>query len=243
MIVVIPMAGEGRRFVDHYSLPKPLVAIRNKPMIQWCVESLALPQAHHVFVVRQEHLERYALADCLRQQAAQVTIVPVQETTQGAACSVLEGLRAAGLPDEELVISNCDQWLEWDSARFLDAMRAEEVQGGIPVFRSTHPKWSYAKVDGTQYVTEVAEKRPISPWATCGVYWWQSSHQFVAAARAMLAAGKKVNGEYYVAPTYNELIAWGGTVGVYNRLRMYGLGTPEDLEEFRISVCSGRIPE
>ena len=52
----------------------------------------------------------------------------------------------------------------------------------------------------------------------------------------MIAKNQRVNGEFYVAPTYNELISKGHKIGIYNigsvGSGMYGLGTPEDLEYF-----------
>ena len=242
MIVVIPIGGLGKRFKDAgYTFPKILVPVRNKPILQWAVESLGLPDAKHIFVCHEDDLKQWPIRE-MCEQLVPGSVVVAEEVRKGAASAVLHGLAHGELPDDELIIANSDQWLDWEVDHFLTAMRAEDVQGGIPVFRSVHPRWSYARINEKGQVAEVAEKRPISPWATCGVYYWQSSHQFVAAARAMIAKEIRTNGEYYVAPVYNELLGWGGTVGVYNRLTMYGLGTPEDLEEFRIAVCSGRIP-
>jgi hypothetical protein len=52
----------------------------------------------------------------------------------------------------------------------------------------------------------------------------------------MIAQNLRVKGEFYVAPVYNQMIAQGETVGIYNigtvNNGMYGLGTPEDLEVF-----------
>jgi hypothetical protein len=52
----------------------------------------------------------------------------------------------------------------------------------------------------------------------------------------MIREGLRVNGEFYVAPTYNQLIREGFKVGHYNvgeeGAGMYGLGTPADLDKF-----------
>ena len=53
----------------------------------------------------------------------------------------------------------------------------------------------------------------------------------------MISANDRVNGEFYVAPAYNQLIERGGKFGVYNigndhGIGMHGIGTPEDLELF-----------
>jgi len=52
----------------------------------------------------------------------------------------------------------------------------------------------------------------------------------------MIAKNLRVNGEFYVAPAYNQLIAQGYRFGIYNigsdGSGMYGLGTPTDLDNF-----------
>ena len=52
----------------------------------------------------------------------------------------------------------------------------------------------------------------------------------------MIAKNLRVNGEFYVAPVYNELIAEGARIAIHNVGRegagMYGLGIPADLNRF-----------
>jgi hypothetical protein len=42
----------------------------------------------------------------------------------------------------------------------------------------------------------------------------------------------KVNGEFYVAPIYNEYIKDNKTIKIFDVDKMMGLGTPEDLNNF-----------
>jgi hypothetical protein len=69
-----------------------------------------------------------------------------------------------------------------------------------------------------------------------GIYNYARGSDFVAAADAMIAAELRVNGEFYVAPAYNAMLANGARLGYYNigadRAGMYGLGVPEDLDYF-----------
>ena len=48
----------------------------------------------------------------------------------------------------------------------------------------------------------------------------------------MIKKNIRTNNEFYVCPVYNELIANGGKVRIKNIERMWGLGTPEDLNNF-----------
>ena len=236
MIVVMPIGGRGTRFKQTgYTFPKVLIPVRNKPMLQWAVESLNMPWAEHVFVVAREDVEAYPIEQMCQKLVQQAQVV-IEEERKGAAAAVLLGLEGVA-PNRPLLIANCDQWLEWDSNHFMRAACALGVDGMIPVFRSVHPKWSYARVE-KGLVVEVAEKRPISPWATCGLYYWRQMGQFIDAAHSMmLDDSKRINGDWYVAPVYNELIREGGQVMAYDKLTMWSMGTPEDLFEFQLRVC------
>lgn len=69
---VIPMAGAGSRFQKAgYKLPKPLIPVLGKPMIQLVVENLTPKkyQAKFVFLVQQAHIERYHVDQLLQRVA------------------------------------------------------------------------------------------------------------------------------------------------------------------------------
>ena len=104
-------------------------------------------------------------------------------------------------------------------------------------FWSDHPKWSYCRLREDKTVCEVVEKQVVSNEATVGIYNFRKGKDFVKAAESMIAADRRVNNEFYVAPCYNELIADGARVLTMRTSEtgggMYGLGTPEDFESFK----------
>lgn len=108
-------------------------------------------------------------------------------------------------------------------------MQEQNVDAGILTFNSTHPKWSFAKLDEYGYVTEVAEKNPISDIATVGIYYWKRGSDYVKFAEQMIENDIRVNNEFYVCPVFNQAIAAGLKIKTFNIEKMYGLGTPEDL--------------
>ena len=104
--------------------------------------------------------------------------------------------------------------------------------GYILTFESMHPKWSYIKVDQKNYVTEVAEKKPISNIATVGIYYWKHGKDFVKYAEQMISKNIRVNNEFYVCPVYNEAILDNKKIQKFDIDKMWGIGTPEDLDYF-----------
>jgi NDP-sugar pyrophosphorylase family protein len=228
------MCGEGKKFSERgYSFPKPLVEIVGKPMIEIVVNNLMPAEVHEfVFVCRQEHLDRFALREVLNLVAPGSKVIGLSTPTSGALCTVL--LAISHLEnDEELLIVNADQFIDHSVGRFLASARVGNWDGYIMTFPSTHPKWSYAKIE-EGVVVEIAEKRPISCNATAGLYYFKKARDFLAAAEKMLIQNAAMEGEYFVAPAYNELILKGGRVGVYpiKQEEMHSLGTPEDVDAF-----------
>jgi len=229
--VLIPMAGAGSRFTQAgYTFPKPLIDVQGKPMIQVVAENLNI-KANFIYIVQKEHRLKYNLDTLLNLVTPNCKVVEVDELTEGAACTAL---LAKNFIDNNspLFFANSDQFVEWDSNEFFYKMNETEVDGGIVTFKSTHPKWSFAKTDDKGFVTEVAEKNPISDLATVGFYYWKHGSDFVKYAEQMIDNNIRVNGEFYVCPVYNEAIQDGKEIRTFNIPKMWGLGTPEDLKYF-----------
>jgi NDP-sugar pyrophosphorylase family protein len=231
------MAGRGSRFADAgYELPKPLLPIHGVPMIEVVARNLTPSEpVRFVFICRREHLEEYGFEDVLRRTAPGCEILTVDRVTEGAACTVMLTEDAVD-PDDVLVIANSDQWVDHDIDTHLATLRRERLDGLIMTMTADDPKWSFVELDRSARVTNVVEKEVISNEATVGIYTFSRAADYFNAARAMVAADKRVNGEFYVAPTYNELIARGAVIGIDNvgaeAAGMYGLGVPADYESF-----------
>jgi len=231
MNVLIPMAGAGSRFQKAgYTIPKPLIEVNGKPMIQLVVENLNI-DARHIFVVQKEHYNRYNLKHLLNLISPDCKIVQVDGMTEGAACTTLLAKEFIN-NDEPLIFANSDQFLDWDSNEFMYSMEADEIDGGMLTFTATHPKWSFAKLDEDGLVTKVAEKKPISDIATAGIYYWKHGKDYVKYAEEMIESNIRFNNEFYVCPVFNQAIKAGKKIKTFHFDGMWGIGTPEDLRTF-----------
>lgn len=231
MNVLIPMAGLGSRFKDAgYAFPKPLVEVNGKPMIQSVVESLGI-KATYTYIVQKEHYDMYNLSYLLNLITPGCNVVQVDKLTEGAAATCLLAKEYID-NDSPLVIANSDQIVDWNSRQFLYDLIAKNADGGIATFTSTHPKWSYAKVNSEGLVLEVAEKKPISDVATVGIYYWKNGSDFVKYSEQMILKNIRVNNEFYTCPVFNEAIQDGKRVYSLPVKKMWGVGTPEDLENY-----------
>lgn len=229
--VLIPMAGAGSRFEKAgYTFPKPLIDVNNKPMIQVVIENLNL-DANFIYVVQKSHRQKYNLDTLLNLITPNCKIVEVDGITEGAACTALIAKEFIN-NDDPLFFANSDQFVEWDSNEFMYKMQETGCDGGIVTFKSTHPKWSFAKTNKDGIVTEVAEKNPISEDATVGFYFWKNGSDFVKYAEDMIQKNIRVNNEFYVCPVFNQAIQDNKQIRIFNIDKMWGLGTPEDLDNF-----------
>jgi len=235
MKIVIPMAGAGSRFAAAgYTFPKPLIDVEGKPMIQRVVENLPF-DAEFIFLVRKEHLEQYEVESLLSViTKGRYEIVVVDQLTEGAACTVLLAKDYIN-SGESLIVANSDQIMEYNSDNFklmAELAHASQPTDFIWTFNATNPKWSFARTDESGRIVEVAEKRPISNIATCGVYYWDQGMAFVSCAEEMIERNIRVNGEFYVCPIYNVGIERTRRVYPFYVDKMWGVGTPEDLNAY-----------
>jgi NDP-sugar pyrophosphorylase family protein len=231
MKILIPMAGEGSRFAkEGYQFPKPLIDVNGKPMIQRVVQNLYF-DAEYIFLVRKNHLEKY---QGLKNSLFQITnvktkIIEVDALTEGAACTALLAKEYID-NDEDLLIANSDQIIEYEQNNFNMLKNLTNVDSIVFCFNAVHPKWSFVKINSRGFVTEVAEKNPISDIATCGIYWYRKGSDYVKFAEQMISKNIRVNNEFYIAPVYNELIQNNKTLIPFYVHKMWGIGTPEDLK-------------
>jgi len=229
--IVIPMAGRGSRFADAgYRMPKPLIDICGHPMIELVTNNIR-PKCEHrfIYICQKEHINKFDLDKKLEEMSPGCVVIPITYITEGAACTVL--LAEDYINNENpLMIANSDQFVDTGIDAYLGSMG--DYDGLIMTMPANHPKWSYIKYDG-EMVTLVREKEVISDQATVGIYNYAHGKSFVLYAHQMIEKDIRVNGEFYVAPVYNEMIEAGLKITYCDvGEKMHGLGTPEDLNEF-----------
>lgn len=178
----------------------------------------------------------------LRKISPDCEIIAIDHITEGAACTVL---LAEHLIDSEdaLMIANSDQFVDIDINEYLQAIN--KYDGLIMTMPANHPKWSYIKYDDQGLVTLVREKEVISDQATVGIYNYSHGKDYVTYAHQMIEKNIRVNGEFYVAPVYNEMIQSNMRITYFDiKDKMYGLGVPEDLEHFKtMKICMKVVKE
>lgn len=234
--IVIPMAGRGSRFANAgYTLPKPLIEVLGVPMIKLVIENLKPKRNHRfIFLCQNDHIEKYGLIEKLNFWAPGCEVISINGITEGAACTVMLSESLIN-DDNPLMIANSDQWVDIDINDYLQFMQNDNLDGCIMTMKANDPKWSFLRLDKENNITEVVEKQVVSDEATVGIYNFRRGSDFISAANQMIANDLRVNGEFYVAPVYNQMLDQKKRIIYYNvgseNNGMYGLGTPEDLNK------------
>lgn len=217
MTIVVLMAGGQDSYQQAGSpYPKNLAEIDGRPLVQHVMESL-LPLkalgARFVCMIPTLENTRFHTGSVIRLMEPEAVVLDVPEATGGAACTALLAVQWVD-NDEPLVVINGDILVDCDLVAMVTNFQQRELDAGMIVFQDIHPRWSFVKLDASGLVIEAAEKRPISRYATAGLYWFARGADFVRAAASMLRKGASVDGLFYVSPVFNEMILLQAKIGV-----------------------------
>ncbi len=232
---VIPMAGHGSRFVKAgYTTPKPLIEVLGEPMIKWAMKSFdfldEVANYRLIFIILKKHDDEFRLGQKLTELFGERTkIITINEVTRGQAETVLAAEKYINNYNR-LFIYNCDTYA---TSPIWKMINEEDPDGILPCFKSTDPRYSFARLDEYGYVVETTEKKPVSDLASSGMYYFKRGMDFVTIAEEAVKQHSVQNeGELYVAPMYNKLLESGKKIRTVPIDKNYVLGTPEELENF-----------
>ena len=237
MQIIIPMAGQGSRFKSvGIDTPKPLIVVDGETLAEHSIKTLGI-DGKFIFITRtfENQEDNLKLTEIFNRTCKDFIEIRIDEKHLGAAHSALF---AEGVLDinDELIITNSDQHLEWDGAAFKKFVDSNTyADGSVVLYSSTNPKNSFALLGPGHHISAIAEKQPISSDALIGVHYWRYAGDFIASAKRLVSDYKELGyPEAYVSTTYNYLINDKKVILGYiiDNNEYQSLGTPEDLKEY-----------
>lgn len=239
MHLIMPMGGGGTRFeTKGFHLPKPLIELQGKPFFFWAVQSVNqfVEVADIVFVVLQEHIERFEIDKRIREYYPDAKIQIIPHVLNGAVLTCLEGVKAVN-DDLPILFNDCDHAFICKS--FYDFCKRADfaaIDGALLTFKSNSPNFSYVKFNDAGEVVGTVEKVVVSNEAICGAYYFRNKKVFSDAVEKYLH--KCAYKEFFVSGVYNEMTEKGKKMITFSIDEHISFGTPE---EYAIAVNDERL--
>jgi choline kinase len=235
MNFIIPMAGNGSRFIEKgYSIPKFLIEVKNKKLLEYSLESLPLELATNiVFIALKEHNLKFDIKEEISKilKNKKFELVLLNNVTQGQAETVLVAKDYVDF-SKDLIIFNIDTYFKSNSLKKVLVNSRKKKDGVLGSFKSEGTNWSFAKTDERGIIIETSEKIPISNNALTGFYHFTNPKDFFETAEDCVKNKIKFKNEYYIAPMYNQLIKKNKKFVLDFVCDFIPLGTPDEVEAY-----------
>lgn len=236
------MSGIGKRFIDGgYAVPKPLIEIDGKPIIQHVV-NLFPGETKFTFICNQIHLETTNMREVLLNAAPAGEIVSIDLHTLGPVYTVSKIMDCID-DDEEVIVNYCDFSTYWDYEIFLSHTRDRDADGVVVCYKGFHPhmlgKTKYATLrEEKQWMLEIKEKGSftndrMNEYISNGTYYFKKGSYVKKYFEKLMTDKISLNGEYYVSLIYNLLVDDGLKVSIYDIEHMLQWGEPYDFASYR----------
>lgn len=240
--VLIPLAGKSTFQVnDKSSFPRILNEIDGKLLLEYAAKpflNLGMDRSITIAVPKKE-VSKYQLDKVVPLLGENINTCAINGNTKGAACSALLAIETLD-PDSPLIISSFEQVLRFDIREYIETFINDDIDAGVLTFEAIHPKWSFVKTDDNGYVTQAAEKMPISKQAIAGLYYFKSAKLFIESAQSMIRKDIKTNDSFFIAPTLNEIILKEGVVKAIgiDKEKYFHINDEHALDLFEKSILS-----
>jgi len=231
--ILFPIGGKGSRLDTFSTVPKPLIKIFGKSILEWSIQTLNL-DGNYIFCVKKEHQDKFKIIEELKRIKPVCDIIIIDYQTQGALETILHARQLID-NNEDLLISDADHFLDWDSEDFLKKIKSQNIDGCAMIF--PEPKYeeksSYVILDRNGYVIKSAEKSRISNIALVGLHYFKNGSDFVKYADEIIENGIKTKNEFYLSLIYNIFVKYHKKIITYPINKMWPLGDPEELKQFK----------
>ena len=252
--IITLAAGAGLRLKDYKKksdLPKPLINILNKSMIEWSILSYhsfvtsgLVKKSNFYFVILDDHEKNYFIKKQLHSIfGKQIKIIKLKNITRGPAETAY--LAAKNIKFNGPVIFNdCDHYFK--SGSFLNKIREikdiKNFSGIINVAEtnSTKPDWSYLEQNKNGEITGIKEKDPVlaknGAKGVVASYFFSNLNIFKEEAKLMIKendmVGDKFKREFYISKIYDRLIKKNHKFLIAETASAHPFGNPNQIQDF-----------
>ena len=231
-VLLIPMAGYGKRFSDAgYPMPKQFLRLNNSCCLLESLNSLDLNYFDKIIIGCREEFERSFNVSAFLQETypnSNFSLVSFSRDTRGSLETIKLMMDADPVPEEsEVTIFTLDVKF---SAK--NAMKPMQSDAEVLVVKTNNPGFSFVKFidDKEMLVERTAEKRVISDFGAVGLYRFAKAKTLFATMTEELLSAPNYGNEFYICPIYNRFIEMGFSVRGIKAETMLMFGTPLEYE-------------
>lgn len=236
MNIIIPLGGKGDRFKKNgYEIPKPLIKIFEKTMIEYVLDNLLLNSEDKIFIIYNFKLNNYDFSNYIKEKYNHIELIQINKDTKGASETLFLGLNQILNNfnyNEKCLILDCDTFY---------------TQNIVEIFRNTNYNtifytknynseaiYSYIELDDNENVINIKEKNKISDNANTGAYSFVNIHELNNYCQLVLENNITFNGEPYTSCIIDEMIKLNITFKGYELENDFviSLGTPLAVEKY-----------
>ncbi len=236
-INLIPMAGEGKRFLDEgYRIPKPLIKINNIPMFVHAAK--ALPKADlYIFICLKKHVKKFKIDKVIKSFFPKSKIIILDKVTNGQAVTCLKAENFLK-KDDVLTIGACDNGMHYCKKKINNKINKSDLV--IWTFKSNkivskNPNmYGYVKTkmpDNAIFVSckKTISKVPGNDHTIIGAFSFKKAGTFLKYSKDLIKQNKKINKEFYLDSVAKLCVSSKLIVKVNLVNKYIGWGTPTDL--------------
>lgn len=238
--LIVPLAGKGQRMIDGgYNIPKPLILVGDRHIIDYSLGSIETSECNLIFIVRRDHVCNYAIDKVLKKKYGNdISLIISEKDTKGSvsSCYLAKDLINNDIP---LIVFCPDIYFE---PKFIPSDEHFKNDGLILTFKANSANYSYVRQDKNNTATMTAEKMVISDNASVGVYCFKTGKMFIELSELAFNSNLTSNNEFYICPLYNILIERANIVKTINIPIMYIMGTPDEMKFFKNVIFPYFLP-
>jgi capsule biosynthesis phosphatase len=240
--IIIPMAGQGKRFKDTgIPIPKFMIEVKNKTLFEWSLDSLPLGISKKIIFVCLNDHKKFNIDKFIKNTMSQkypaiiFEIIYIQKVTRGQTETILHAKPSVD-PNSTLMIYNIDT--HFVSSRLKSkilTLKNRNISGLLGCFESDNDKLSFIELNNKGTVKSIKEKERISNLASTGLYIFSHAQDFFKASEFMIKNNMLVKNEFFVSEIYNILLKSGKQFEVDIAEEFTPLGTPDDIKKFEMN--------
>jgi len=205
-INLIPMAGNGKRFLDGgYIIPKPLIKINGIPMFVHAAK--ALPKADlFIFICLKSHVINFKIDKVIKSFFSKSKIIILDKKTNGQAVTCLQAEKLLK-KDDILTIGACDNGMYYSQKKIDNKIDKSDLV--IWTFKSNkivskNPNmYGYIKTKKPDNAILVSCKKTISKFpgndhTIIGAFSFKKAETFLKYTKVLIKKNERINKEFYL---------------------------------------------